>query len=40
MSIAEEAAKDYVSSVLAKLGMQQRAQATAFGARLAESQSD
>src|SRR5580698_8757543 len=40
MSIAEEAAKDYVSSVLTKLGMQQRAQATAFGSRLAESQSD
>jgi DNA-binding NarL/FixJ family response regulator len=40
MSIAEEAAKDYVSSVLTKLGMQQRAQATAFGARLAGSQSD
>jgi hypothetical protein len=29
-----------VSSVLTKLGMQQRAQATAFGSRLAESQSD
>jgi DNA-binding NarL/FixJ family response regulator len=32
MSIAEETAKNYVSSVLTKLGMQQRAQATAYGA--------
>jgi DNA-binding NarL/FixJ family response regulator len=38
MSVAEETAKDYVSSVLTKLGMQQRAQATAYGARLTESQ--
>ncbi len=34
LSIAEEAAKDLVSSVLTKLGVQQRAQATAYGARL------
>jgi DNA-binding NarL/FixJ family response regulator len=40
MSIAEETAKSYVSSVLTKLGMQQRAQATAYGARLTESQAN
>ncbi len=38
LSVVEETAKNYVSSVLAKLGMQQRAQATAYGARLTESQ--
>ena len=38
LSIAEEAAKDLVSSVLTKLGVQQRAQATAYGARLTGSQ--
>ena len=40
MSIAEETAKNYVSSVLTKLGMQQRTQATAYGARLTESQAN
>ena len=40
MSIPEETAKDYVSSVLTKLGMQQQAQATAYGARRTGSQSD
>jgi DNA-binding NarL/FixJ family response regulator len=40
MSVAEETAKDYVSSVLTKLGLQQRAQATAYGARLTESQAN
>ena len=40
MSVPEEAAKDYVSSVLTKLGMQQRAQATAYGARHTGSQAD
>lgn len=39
MSLAEAAAKDHVSSLLAKLGMQRRAQAAAFAARLAENQS-
>jgi DNA-binding NarL/FixJ family response regulator len=38
MSIAEETAKNHVSSVLTKLGMQQRAQATAYGARLTKNQ--
>jgi DNA-binding NarL/FixJ family response regulator len=40
MSVPEETAKDYVSSVLTKLGMQQRAQATAYGARRTGSQAD
>ena len=40
MSIAEETAKNYVSSVLTKLGIQQRAQATAYGARLTENPAD
>ena len=40
MSIAEKTAKSYVSSVLTKLGMQQRAQATAYGARLTEGQAN
>jgi two-component system, NarL family, response regulator DevR len=38
MSIAEETAKNHVWSVLTKLGMQQRAQATAYGARLTKNQ--
>lgn len=38
MSITEETAKDYVSTVLTKLGMQQRAQATAYGTRRTGSQ--
>ena len=40
MSVPEETAKDFVSSVLTKLGMQQRAQATAYGARRTENQAD
>ena len=40
MSVPEETAKDYVSSVLTKLGMQQRAQATAYGARRTGSQAE
>jgi len=40
MSIPEETAKDFVSSVLTKLGMQQRAQATTYGARRTGSQAD
>jgi two-component system, NarL family, response regulator DevR len=40
MSVPEETAKDYVSSVLTKLGMQQRAQATAYGARRTENQAN
>jgi DNA-binding NarL/FixJ family response regulator len=40
MSVPEETAKDYVSSVLTKLGMQQQAQATAYGARRTGSQAD
>jgi DNA-binding NarL/FixJ family response regulator len=40
MSVPEETAKDYVSSVLTKLGMQQQAQATAYGARHTGSQAD
>jgi two-component system response regulator DevR len=40
MSVPEETAKDYVSSVLTKLGLQQRAQATAYGARRNGSQAD
>jgi DNA-binding NarL/FixJ family response regulator len=38
MFLAEKTAKNYVSSLLAKLGMQRRAQAAAFAARLAEHQ--
>jgi DNA-binding NarL/FixJ family response regulator len=34
MSLAEKTAKNYVSSVLTKLGMQRRSQAAAFAARL------
>jgi two-component system, NarL family, response regulator DevR len=40
MSLAEKTAKNYVSSLLTKLGMQRRAQAAAFAARLAEHQAD
>ena len=36
MFLAEKTAKNYVSSLLTKLGMQRRAQAAAFSARLAE----
>jgi len=35
MILSEKTAKNYVSSVLTKLGMQRRAQAAAFAARLA-----
>src|SRR3984893_1678216 len=37
MILSEKTAKNYVSAVLGKLGMQRRAQAAAFAARLAES---
>ncbi len=40
MSLAEKTAKNYVSSLLAKLGMQRRAQAAAFAARRGEHQAD
>jgi DNA-binding NarL/FixJ family response regulator len=40
MSVAEETAKDYVSSLLTRLGVQRRTQAAAFAARLAKDQSD
>jgi DNA-binding NarL/FixJ family response regulator len=40
MVLSEKTAKNYVSSVLTKLGMQRRAQAAAFAARLADSHSD
>ena len=40
MILSEKTAKNYVSAVLTKLGMQRRAQAAAFAARLAESHSD
>jgi len=40
MFLAEKTAKNYVSSVLAKLGMQRRSQAAAFASRLAASQDD
>jgi DNA-binding NarL/FixJ family response regulator len=36
--LAEKTAKNYVSSLLAKLGMERRSQAAAFAARLAEQQ--
>jgi two-component system response regulator DevR len=36
MSVDEETAKDYVSSLLTKLGVQRRTQAAAFAARLAK----
>jgi DNA-binding NarL/FixJ family response regulator len=38
MGVAEDTAKNYVSSVLTKLGVQRRAQAAAYGARLAKRQ--
>jgi DNA-binding NarL/FixJ family response regulator len=38
MFLAEKTAKNYVSSVLTKLGLQRRAQAAAFVTRLAEEQ--
>jgi DNA-binding NarL/FixJ family response regulator len=40
MFLAEKTAKNYVSSLLTKLGMQRRAQAAAFSARLAEHRAD
>jgi two-component system response regulator DevR len=40
MSLAEKTAKNYVSSVLSKLGMQRRSQAAAFAARLPDARSD
>jgi DNA-binding NarL/FixJ family response regulator len=40
MFLAEKTAKNYVSSLLTKLGMQRRSQAAAFVARLAETQED
>jgi DNA-binding NarL/FixJ family response regulator len=40
MFLAEKTAKNYVSSLLTKLGMQRRAQAAAFAARLAEHRDD
>jgi DNA-binding NarL/FixJ family response regulator len=40
MFLAEKTAKNYVSSLLTKLGMQRRAQAAAFAARLAGSTGD
>jgi two-component system response regulator DevR len=39
MALSEKTAKNYVSSVLTKLGMQRRVQAAAFAARLTESRS-
>jgi DNA-binding NarL/FixJ family response regulator len=40
MFLAEKTAKNYVSSVLTKLGMQRRSQAAAFAARLGGNQAD
>ena len=40
MFLAEKTAKNYVSSLLTKLGMQRRSQAAAFIARLSETQED
>ena len=40
MFLAEKTAKNYVSSLLTKLGMQRRTQAAAFAARLAEHHGD
>ncbi|HUA31015.1 MAG TPA: response regulator transcription factor [Streptosporangiaceae bacterium] len=40
MSLPEKTAKDCVSSLLTKMGMQRRAQAAAFAARLAENKVD
>jgi len=39
MSVTEETAKDYVSSLLTKLGMQRRTQAAVFAAQLAKNRS-
>ncbi len=36
MFLAEKTVKNYVSNLLAKLGMERRTQAAAFAARLAE----
>jgi two-component system response regulator DevR len=40
MVLSEKTAKNYVSTVLAKLGMQRRAQAAAYVARLTGSRAD
>jgi two-component system, NarL family, response regulator DevR len=40
MYLAEKTAKNYVSSVLTKLGMQRRSQAAVFAARLADNRDD
>jgi two-component system, NarL family, response regulator DevR len=40
MFLAEKTAKNYVSSLLGKLGMQRRSQAAVFAARLTESHDD
>jgi DNA-binding NarL/FixJ family response regulator len=40
MFLSEKTAKNYVSSLLAKLGMQRRSQAAAFAARLADAPGD
>ncbi len=40
MLLPEETAKEHVSSLLTKLGMQRRAQAAAFAAQLAQNQSN
>jgi two-component system, NarL family, response regulator DevR len=40
MLLSEKTAKNYVSSLLAKLGMQRRSQAAAFAARLAGAPGD
>jgi two-component system, NarL family, response regulator DevR len=40
MFLAEKTAKNYVSSLLTKLGMQRRSQAAAFVARLADDTGD
>jgi DNA-binding NarL/FixJ family response regulator len=40
MYLAEKTARNYVSALLAKLGMQRRSQAAAFAARLAEHRGD
>jgi DNA-binding NarL/FixJ family response regulator len=40
MFLSEKTAKNYVSSLLAKLGMQRRSQAAAFAARLAVAAGD
>ena len=40
MFLSEKTAKNYVSSLLSKLGMQRRSQAAAFAARLAVRRRD